>query len=180
MSNVQKGSETVKKKEQPISDEILCGEYKSVFRYVMSLCRNETEAEDITQEAFLRAIKRSDSFMQGSSLYTWLCTIARNIWLNKCRTANREISSEIPGDITSDNASPLEQLVTEKDTAFYIHKALHNLTEPYKEVFSLRVFGELPFAEIAKLFGKTESWARVTFYRAKKMITETLRKEELI
>lgn len=170
----------MKKKGQPVSDEILCGEYKSVFRYVMSLCRNETEAEDITQEAFLRAIKHSDSFMHGSSLYTWLCTIARNIWLNKCRTSNREIFSEIPEDITPDNAPSLEQLVTEKDTAFYIHRALHNLTEPYKEVFSLRIFGELHFAEIAKLFEKTESWARVTFYRAKKMIIETLRKEELI
>ncbi len=170
----------MKKKEQPISDEVLCGEYKSVFRYVMSLCRNETEAEDITQEAFLRAIRHSESFMQSSSLYTWLCTIARNIWLNKCRIAGREISAENTEDITPDNVPSLEQLVVEKDTAFYIHRALHNLSEPYKEVFSLRVFGELQFAEIARLFGKTESWARVTFYRAKKMITETLRKEELI
>ena len=44
---------------------------------------------------------------------------------------------------------------------------LHQLPEPYKEVFSLRVFGELPFAQIGELFGKTDSWARVIFYRAK-------------
>lgn len=169
----------MKKNEPPITDEILCAEYKSVFRYVMSLCRNETEAEDITQEAFLRAIKYSDSFTRGSSLYTWLCTIARNVWLNKCKAAGRELPLFPDEDMESGELLP-EQLITERDTAFYVHKALHGLDEPYKEVFSLRVFGELHFAEIAKLFGKTESWARVTFYRGKKMITEKLRKDGLV
>jgi len=71
----------------------------------------------------------------------------------------------------------LEELVADKDAAFHIHKALHEISEPYKEVFSLRVFGELSFKEIARLFSKTESWARVTFYRAKKIIIEKLRKD---
>ncbi len=71
----------------------------------------------------------------------------------------------------------VEQKVLEKETALQIHEVLHNLQEPYKEVFSLRVFGQLSFAEIAGLFSKTESWARVTFHRARKMITEKMRKE---
>lgn len=170
---------TVQKKE-PISEEILCGEYKSVFRYVMTLCRNQTEAEDITQEAFLRAIRYKDKFSQDSSLYTWLCTIAKNVWLNRVKAQNREIPSEIYDNDKESGDIPLEQLISEKDTAFFIHKALHGLSEPYKEVFSLRVFGELSFSEIAGLFTKTESWARVTFYRAKKMITEKLRKDGLM
>ena len=68
----------------------------------------------------------------------------------------------------------------EKDLSMRIHHVLHNLNEPYKEVFSLRVFGQLPFADIARLFGKTESWARVTYHRGRKMITEILRKDGII
>lgn len=166
----------MQKKEPPISEEILCAEYKSVFRYVMALCRNENVAEDITQETFLKAIKNGDKFAQGSSLYTWLCTIARNIWLNRIKSSKKElVTSDIEESAESEES--LEQLVDDKDAAFHIHKALHELSEPYKEVFSLRVFGELPFGEIACLFSKTESWARVTFYRAKKMIIEKMRKD---
>jgi RNA polymerase sigma-70 factor (ECF subfamily) len=51
------------------------------------------------------------------------------------------------------------------------------MDEPYKEVFSLRVFGELPFAQIAELFGKTESWARVTYHRAKSKIAAIIKEE---
>ncbi|MCI8506976.1 MAG: hypothetical protein HFJ06_00220 [Lachnospiraceae bacterium] len=47
-----------------------------------------------------------------------------------------------------------------------VYKVLHEMKEPYKEVFSLRVFGQLSFAKIAGIFGKTESWARVTYHRA--------------
>ncbi len=167
-------------KKEPITEEVLCGEYKSVFRYVMTLCRNETEAEDITQEAFLRAIRHKDKFSMESSLYTWLCTIAKNVWLNKCKASKKEVPAELYEDNRESGDTPLEQLVAEKDTAFYIHKALHSLNEPYKEVFSLRIFGELHFGEIAGLFDKTESWARVTFYRAKNMIIEKLRKDGLM
>ena len=67
--------------------------------------------------------------------------------------------------------------MADRETSFQLHRILHELKEPYKEVFSLRTFGQLSFGEIARLFSKTESWARVTYYRARKMIQETLRKE---
>ena len=77
----------------------------------------------------------------------------------------------------SQSSENFEEIFFAKEAVFAIHKVLHTLDEPYKEVFSLRVFGELPFADIADLFGKTESWARVTYNRAKKSITEQLRKD---
>ena len=165
---------------QQLTQEVLCAEYKSVFRYVMTLTRNENEADDITQETFLRAIRNSDKFSNDSSLYTWLCTIAKNVWLNKIKAGKKEMLSDFTEYEQESGEIPLEQLVAEKDTAFYIHKALHSLSEPYKEVFSLRIFGELNFREISDLFGKTESWARVTFYRAKKLIIEKLRKDGIM
>ena len=70
--------------------------------------------------------------------------------------------------------SNLEESIFDKETAFAIHKILHELDEPYKEVFSLRTFGELSFKQIAELFGKTETWARVTYHRARLKIKEEL------
>lgn len=66
-----------------------------------------------------------------------------------------------------------------KERSFHLHQLLHRLDEPYKEVFTLRVFGELPFLQISQLFGKTESWARVTFHRAKQKIQQMDKEEPL-
>lgn len=162
----------------PISNEILAAEYEAVFRYVLTLCRNETDAQDITQETFLKAMNAADRFQGASSLYTWLCAIAKNIWLNRCKRDRREQSCDQPEPVALDKS--VEQMAVEKDLSLHIHRVLHQLSEPYKEVFSLRVFGQLSFAEIAQLFSKTESWARVTCHRAKKIITETLRKEGML
>ncbi len=140
-------------KKDDISDKVLCAEYEAVFRYTLSLCCNETEAEDITQEAFLKALNARQSFQGGSSLYTWLCSIAKNLWINKCKKDNKEIRIDEMSNIQTEHH--FEEFLHHKDTALEIHKVLHILNEPYKEVFTLRVFGELSFSEIAKLFSKT-------------------------
>lgn len=165
------------KTNKGMTEDILLAEYEAVYRYALSICQNDTEAQDLTQETFLKAIQASDRFEGKSSLYTWLCTILKHLWINKCKKSNREVlEDEKMADISSPGKS-IEQMITEKDFSKKIHFVLHTLDEPYKEVFSLRVFGELPFADIANLFSKTESWARVTYHRAKKMITEQLRKD---
>ena len=64
--------------------------------------------------------------------------------------------------------------IADEEFAFRIHQVLHKLEEPYKEVFSLRIFGELSFQKIGLIFGKTESWARVTYHRGKIKIQERL------
>ncbi len=159
------------------SDEVLCAEYKAVYRYALTLCRSESDAEDITQETFLRAMNARERFEGSSSLYTWLCAIAKNLWLTRCRKHNREQLSGEPDESVRSEDTPLEQRMDDRDDAMHIHRILHTLSEPYKEVFSLRVFGQLSFADIASLFGKTESWARVTCHRARRMIGDTMRKE---
>ena len=70
----------------------------------------------------------------------------------------------------------MEEPLADRDTARQLHRLLHDLPEPYKEVFSLRIFGELPFAQIGELFGKTESWARVTYFRARQKLKEALKR----
>ena len=144
--------------------------FTDVYRYVLSLCRNEDIAEEVTQQAFFKALQAIGGFRGECRLYVWLCQIAKNeyyTWLPKNRGA----------EPTEDCVEDLEHKLLRTETAFTVHKALHALPEPYKEVFSLRLFGELPFAQIGQLFGKTESWARVTYHRARLKLKEELQHE---
>ena len=68
--------------------------------------------------------------------------------------------------------SDIENIYIQKDQALSIYKVLHCLSEPYKEVFTLRVLGDLSFKEIAEIFEKQENWARVTYHRARLKIRE--------
>ena len=141
--------------------------FRDVYKYVLSLSRDADMAEEITQETFFKALKSIDSFRGQCRLYVWLCQIAKNTYISHCKKQNRMVPH---GECASEET--LEERFFVKESAFEIHKVLHRLPEPYKEVFSLRVFGELPFTQIGELFGKTESWARVTYHRARLKIKE--------
>ncbi len=143
--------------------------YDAVFQYVLSLCRDEQWAEEITQEAFFKALKSIDTFRGECKLSVWLCQIAKNTFYTSVKRQQRQVDYPLEL-IQSDEA--IEQKIYDKETAFQIHKLLHALDEPYKEVFWMRTFGELSFRDIGILFGKTESWARVTYHRAKMKIKE--------
>ena len=92
--------------------------------------------------------------------------MARNAYYDHCRKAKRTAPLDDAAQ-TADDAPDIAQLLVDKDAAFTVHQCLHALEEPYKEVFSLRVFGELPFEKIGAIFGHNAAWARVTYYRAK-------------
>ena len=143
-----------------------------VFSYVMTLAKDRNDAEEITQETFFRAISTEKSFKGESESFTWLCAIAKNIFIDEKRRSAKEddeLSEELP-----DNDRGIEQKLSDKAMSLKIHSILHQLEEPYKEVFQLRVFGELSFAEIGSIFGKTETWARVTYHRARLKIKERM------
>ena len=149
--------------------------YQRYFRDVYRFCRGLTQdvalAEEITQETFFKSLKAADKFDGSKDIRAWLFTIARNAWYSYCRAHKRTISQEdLPQELP--DSVRLEERIEDEESAFAIHQFLHNMEEPYKEVFSLRVFGELPYEKIGRLFGKSASWARVTFYRAKLQIIE--------
>ena len=151
--------------------------YMKVFSYVMTLAKDRNDAEEITQETFFRAISTDKSFRGDSDSYTWLCAIAKNIFIDEKRRSLRqddELSEELP-----DTNKGIEEKLTDRDQSLKIHLILHKLEEPYKEVFQLRIFGELSFAEIGSIFGKTETWARVTYHRARLKIKERMDENEI-
>ena len=143
--------------------------YDMVFQYVRSLCREDKWAEDITQEAFFKALKNIHTFRGECKLSVWLCQIAKNTFFTETKRRLRQI--DCPTEQISMEKS-VEQKIFDRETSLEIHQLLHQLKEPYKEVFWMRTFGELSFAEIGSLWGKSESWARVTYYRAKLKIRE--------
>ena len=147
--------------------------FRDVYRYALSLCRNELVAEEITQETFYKALDKLGSFDGKCKVSVWLCQIAKNTYISMCR---KDKHLDPCADTTLiPCVGSIEDRFCDQETAFAIHKVLHTLEEPYKEVFSLRTFGELSFKQIAELFGRTETWARVTYHRARLKIKEELK-----
>ena len=144
----------------------------AVYKYIFSLCGNRHIAEDITSDTFLSAINAADRFRGDCHVRVWLCQIAKNKYLNLAKRS--KLTAPMPEEIPCGDS--LELRLHDKTLALEIHKILHLLAEPYKEVFSLRVFSELSFAEIGEIFNKSESWARVTFHRAKNKIIQEAKK----
>ncbi len=145
--------------------------YMRVFSYAMTLCGDRHTAEEITQDTFSRAFYKSADYRNEADEVTWLCAIAKNRFLDEKRKQGRmtEMPEEIP-----DTEGNIEQEAADRDSSYRIHVALHGLEEPYREIFELRVFGELSFREIGTIFGKTENWARVTYYRARLKLQERM------
>ena len=160
--------------------------FTPVYRYTLSLVHDPDMAEEITQETFFRALKKINDYRGEASLKVWLCQIARNLSFDSLKRQSKTLALTKHDDDESDDyelpagseSNPEEQLLR-KQTAMKIHRILHDLKEPYKEVFQLRTFGDLSFAEIGELFGKSESWARVTYYRSRMMIKEELYEDSL-
>ena len=123
---------------------------------MMTLVRNQPLAEEITQNTFYRAMTSKKTFAQRSGELTWLCSIAKHLAADEYRKTGK--TAELDEAAAVSGGQDPADAVEDKETALQIHLILHDLPEPYKEVFQLRVFGELPFSQIGFIFGKTENW----------------------
>lgn len=145
-----------------------------VFKYLIKLSQNPSLAEELTQETFFRAYMNFSSLRDKEKASVWLCQIAKNTyfaWYNE----HKKIDSFDEIECISSTDS-IEEAFLQKDLFKTAIRYLHNLDEPYKEVFMLSVFGGLSLKDISEIFGKSESWARVTFYRAKQKLLERMGK----
>lgn len=150
--------------------------YREYFRdvelYILALCRDEHLASELTAQVFFTALEKYDEFRGECHIRTWLCAIGRNLYLSHLRKAGKTLPLE---ENLIDSRVSIEERLEDREEAMLIHRVLHSLPEPYKEVFSLRVFGQLSFAQIGEVFGKTANWACVTYHRAKSKIQEAIR-----
>lgn len=144
--------------------------FSVVYKYILSISKDPLTAEEITQETFFKALKKIDEFRGDCSIRVWLCQIAKNTYFNYAKKQSRFV--ELKEEDEASECTEFDFLSDYDSKA--AHRILHNMKEPYKEVFSLRIFGELSFSDIGELFGKSDSWARVTFHRARLMIKEEM------
>ena len=163
-------------REKPMNIEELYRTYFDiVYRYIRSISQDGSLAEEVTQETFFKALKKADQFRGDCDVRVWLCQIAKNTLYDHLKKQKKQLLGDEKLEKTeSAGGELLEEKLAQRSQAMEIHKVLHRLSEPYKEVFSLRTFGELTFREIGMLFGKSENWARVTYYRARVKIREEL------
>lgn len=153
-------------------DQIYQTYFDPVYRYALSLSRDPHVAEEVTQEAFFKALRSLDRFRGDSSLKSWLCAIAKNIWLSEQRKKKAR-----PMDGMEDQPDPAigpEESILRRDESMRVHRLLHRLDEPYREVFTLRTLGQLGFRDIGEIFGKSGNWACVVYHRARAKLKEEM------
>ena len=143
-----------------------------VYRFLLSLSKDASLADELTAETFYQAYLHIDTFRGDCRVESWLCQIAKNALMKELRRRKRTVPYEETRKLTAPD--DIFELLADREQAMRIHASLHRLKEPYREVFTLRVLGELHFRDIAALFGKSESWAKVTFYRAKDKLIEDM------
>lgn len=145
--------------------------FKDVLLYVCGLAGDAMLAEEIAQETFTKALKAIDSYKGDKDIRAWLFTIAKNSYFSYCRKQKQNVP--LPEeDMIQDTGVSFIEAIEDSEDAIRIHTFIHGMEEPYKEVFMLRVMGDLPYDKIGYIFGKSPGWARVTFYRAKQKVIE--------
>ena len=150
---------------------------RKVFLYLMTLCGNADTAEELTQETFYRALRSVKKYKGDCSVYTWLCSIARNAWLEELRKRRKHKSEEMTELMEDTSPRPDEEAESE-DSRIRLLKKIHSLPETEKEIILLRASQELSFREIGEIFGKSENWARVTYFRSKEKLRKEAEKNE--
>lgn len=148
--------------------------YKKIYYFLYRLSGSNSLSEELTQETLYNAFLHIEQYQGKSNIYTWLCTIAKNNWLAECNRQKRfQDTEETWEPATGHN---LEQEVIKKHMLVLMRQEINHLPEPYMTVFTLKIYAELSYAEIALEYEKSESWARVTFFRGKAMLIERMEK----
>lgn len=153
--------------------------FHTVYGFLMGLSGgNDDLAEELTQETFYRAIKNSGKFRGECKMSTWLCQIAKYTYYQYLDKKKRH--GEVPIEEMTDTGigEQLEQTFIENEGKLAVYKKIQELPSPMKDVFLLRLTGDLSFKEIGNIFGKTENWARVTYYRGKQILGRELEKDD--
>lgn len=153
--------------------ELTCHEeYQKVRSFLLRLTGDEALTEELTQETFYQAMKRWKTFRGQCTASTWLCGIAKRLYFTWCRKPPPTPVETLPEE--TDFTDPL----MDKERRLTLHRLLHSLPEPYREVVTLRTFGELSHEEIGALFGKTATWARTTYYRGRQQLNHLWKEYE--
>ncbi len=163
-------------------DELYKKYAKLVYSYTYGLCRNHDIAEELTQETFYKAIKGINKFKQDCKIITWLYRIAKNTWIDFLRREKRKKFISIDDNIyyieRAVLANLLEESIEDSEENINLYQSINKLDEVTKRVFYLKLTKDISFKEIGEILGRSESWARIIFYRGKIKLREVMRNNE--
>lgn len=148
-------------------EELYKNNYEIVYKYLLAISHNENISEELTQETFYRAMKNIHKFNEKSKISTWLCTIAKNLWIDELKKENKTKALQENHAVIT-----LDDKILADENKIELFKKIQKLDVEMRDVMYLRISGELNFKEIADIMDKTENWARVTFYRGKEKLKE--------
>jgi len=146
-----------------------------VYRFLFSRCKDAQLSEDLTQETFLRAFQSMERFDGSCKLTTWLCQIAWHVLLQHYEKNGKEAPAELVEDIPA--RDDVEQQVVQRIELDDVFNKLQTLPASMRNVVYLRALEGLSYKEIGAAMGKSENWARVTFFRAKEQLLKEARDE---
>ncbi|MEN8124092.1 MAG: RNA polymerase sigma factor [Bacteroidota bacterium] len=167
-----------KKGDQIAYKTLLNTYWKDVYRFQMSKCKNEDEAEDITIKTFAKAFDKIDTFDKKYQFKTWLISISSNIFIDHLRKQKTETVSMHKNDseifkITDEEPSPADKLINEQNLA-QLKEYIKQLKPHYQEVINLRYFNELSYKEIAEQLDEPLTNIKVKLLRARKLLSEII------
>lgn len=148
-----------------------------VYNYLKGLCGDSSVAEELTQETFYKAVKGIKRFNNECKVSTWLCQIAKNTWIDFLRKGKYEDFVSINDENYIEKLileKSIEKQVEDKEDLLSLYRNIHKLDEDTREVFYLRLKGELSFRDIGNILNKSEDWARLAFYRGKIKLKEVM------
>ncbi len=144
-------------------------EAKNVYKYIFHLCGDRELAQDITAETFIRAVDALPKFKGQCKELTWLCQIAKHLLYAEWKKKKKSEALQMALQDTEEEQKVEEAVFRSMEKLDWFQK-LQGLDAVTREVIYLRIYGELSFREIGEVLGKTENWARVTFYRGKQKL----------
>ena len=158
-----------------VMEEIYQKYAQTVYKYLLSKTQNADLAEELTQETFYQAVRSIERFDGSCRISTWLCAIAKNQLSAYYRKhpAEEDIDTQ-PGL----SGASVETEILSAERRVELMRTLHSCPEPYREILYLRIFGNLSFREIGEIMGKSENWARVSYYRAKERLKKEVEENE--
>ena len=158
------------------------GHHDRIYRYILSFVKDPSEAEDLTQETFLRVYRGGDSLRDPQAVRGWLYRIATNVCFDRLRQRKRQVPLAGSGGeegrdqvetLCSPSPSPLE-ITERKETSACVQRCLDFLPDKYRAVILLREVHSLTAAEIADLLGVPVTTVKIRLHRARRMLEQVM------